>query len=616
MTVNVWAQVGAVTGFLPMSALTGAAGQLLGMDATASFAEWKAATFLANQLATPVGTAAAPSHTFTGDLNTGMYQDGADIIGFSAGGTRRLQLSALTALFAVPVQLSTKLLEEDFSADIVAGATTDLATATGNVVNITNAAGATNIASLGGATIPAGTCIETKVVITGGSVTFVYDANQINLPSAANLVAQTGDKMRWRKTNDAAAWWELYSFQRGLSSSGITNLGDLIAGTLSGGTIVPGIHPVSGGDGQILATQAASPTNDGLIWIPADGMPELLTNPDNLLDQINEGALYTVTGGGANVPLMDGVIGEAAVAPGVFKVRRIPNPDRPNEFCMEVTCTTIDAAIGATDNYGIFMPIEGYDTADLAIGTASAKSITLRIPIKFSKTGAYGIAVRNSATNRTYVTSVTQNVANTWETKTVTIPMDTAGVWLYTSGVGLYLSFCLSAGANFQTAAGAWSAGNFRTIATQATFMDNIANIGFIGRVRLIPGTVALPLRAQDYARDLRKNQRQYYKTWAQGTAVGTVTQVGALRNSSGADTIFNLWLGFPVTMRAVPAGLIYSPATGTVGRCRNDGAGADVVDLWNAAFIGMTSAVNAQPAFAVANQPGSAHGAFNSRLT
>lgn len=39
------------------------------------------------QVIAPAGSAAAPSYTFQGDADTGMYRDGADAIGFSIGGT-------------------------------------------------------------------------------------------------------------------------------------------------------------------------------------------------------------------------------------------------------------------------------------------------------------------------------------------------------------------------------------------------------------------------------------------------------------------------------------------------------------------------------------------------
>lgn len=41
-----------------------------------------------------LGSAGAPSYSFTGDTNTGMWSPGADIIGFSTGGTERVRISA------------------------------------------------------------------------------------------------------------------------------------------------------------------------------------------------------------------------------------------------------------------------------------------------------------------------------------------------------------------------------------------------------------------------------------------------------------------------------------------------------------------------------------------
>lgn len=42
----------------------------------------------------PLGTAALPSYTFTGDTNTGFYSPGADQVGISTGGTARLTVAA------------------------------------------------------------------------------------------------------------------------------------------------------------------------------------------------------------------------------------------------------------------------------------------------------------------------------------------------------------------------------------------------------------------------------------------------------------------------------------------------------------------------------------------
>ncbi len=61
---------------------------------------------------TAVGTAAAPAYSFASDTNTGMYQNGADIIGFATNGTLRLSVSnsavtSTVALSAPSLTLST-----------------------------------------------------------------------------------------------------------------------------------------------------------------------------------------------------------------------------------------------------------------------------------------------------------------------------------------------------------------------------------------------------------------------------------------------------------------------------------------------------------------------------
>ncbi len=47
------------------------------------------------------GSASAPTYSFSGDPNTGMYWDSADIIGFSAGGTQRLSVSGTDIIGSV-----------------------------------------------------------------------------------------------------------------------------------------------------------------------------------------------------------------------------------------------------------------------------------------------------------------------------------------------------------------------------------------------------------------------------------------------------------------------------------------------------------------------------------
>lgn len=49
------------------------------------------------------GTAAAPSHTFSGDTNTGMFSDVADTLKFTAGGTERASISTTAVTSTLPI---------------------------------------------------------------------------------------------------------------------------------------------------------------------------------------------------------------------------------------------------------------------------------------------------------------------------------------------------------------------------------------------------------------------------------------------------------------------------------------------------------------------------------
>ncbi len=231
MSVNIWAQVGATTYTLVMESLYGTANQLLGMNAGATALQYKDVTFdnTNGQLAVPVGAAATPSITFTGDLNTGLYWTGADSLGVSAGGTVRAIFSTSALTLSSNLVMSSKLIQEDQSANIGAAATTDLGGATGNYVYITNAAGDNVITSLGGASLPAGTLVETKFVVTGGSISITHNATSLNLLNGDNITnISNGTVMRWRKTNDAAAYWEQVSSTAGLIISDAQNAADLV----------------------------------------------------------------------------------------------------------------------------------------------------------------------------------------------------------------------------------------------------------------------------------------------------------------------------------------------------------------------------------------------------
>lgn len=304
----------------------------------------------------------------------------------------------------------------------------------------------------------------------------------------------------------------------------------------------------------------------------------LATNPNFLFDQINEGALYTITGGGADVQTLDGWSGSAPVAPGVFKVRRVTDPDNAAMKAMEITCTTIDAAIAAADAYYLHTAIEGQDAAALQAGTATAQGINVQIAFKSSVTGVYGVSVSNSATNRSYVGifTVTDALEHTYN---VALTLDTGGTWLYDTGVGIRARICLAAGSNFQAVAGSWAAANNLTTSAQTNFMSNVANIAYLKRFQITPSLAVVPFSPPDWVRELAKVQRQYAKTFNPGVAVAqnSGSTLGAFCIShpiAAAVTSAATWR-YAQPMRIIPAITSYNPSAGNA-LFRNVTGGAD----------------------------------------
>lgn len=94
-------------------------------------------------------------------------------------------------------------------ADITAAATTDLGTATGNTVDVTHTSGTVATTSLGGASLQAGTEIETRYVISGGTLTLTHHATNLYLAGGADITLANGDVIRWRKMHSSNAEWKM-----------------------------------------------------------------------------------------------------------------------------------------------------------------------------------------------------------------------------------------------------------------------------------------------------------------------------------------------------------------------------------------------------------------------
>jgi len=418
---------------------------------------------------------------------------------------------------------------------------------------------------------PSGIVTTTTIGTGADSATVMYSAT-----GRSNVPFRLID--RQYSTQPTAGTWaaaptqnELWPFDYSVTEvEAALAKGDILVATAAG----VWVRKAVGSNGQIVV--ADSGQTDGLIWTDYSRQP-LNTNPNWLIDQINVGALYT-SSSGANVLGPDGWSLRADGA-GVFKVRTLADPDNAALKVLEITCTTADASIAATDKYHIFTSIEGYDVASLKAGTASASQITLMFESDFSVTGTYGIAIQNSAANRRYIGTFTQAVSNAREQQKVTLTLDTSGTWLYTNGAGLTVHLTLAAGTNFQDTASAWAAGAHLTTSAQANFMSSTSNIGYLGRFHVIPGGVALAYANHDFVAELAKARRSYQKTFLAGTvpAQNAGDNTGEFVFTSGVAGAGNVrgYYQFNGLMRAAPTLTLYNPAAANA-QVRDNTASAD----------------------------------------
>jgi hypothetical protein len=231
----------------------------------------------------------------------------------------------------------------------------------------------------------------------------------------------------------------------------------------------------------------------------------------------------------------------------------------PAGFANYFGVTSLSAyTVTAGNSYTINQKIEGFNFADMAWGTASAKSITLSFWVYSSLgPGTFGGALRNSADTRSYPFTYAINAQNTWEYKTVTIAGDTSGTWVgATNGVGLRLFIGLGVGPTYSGTAGAWASAEYLS-ATGATSVVGTSGATFyITGVQLERGSTASSFEYRPYGTELALCQRYYVQTNNAPSSGQFMDVVG--RFSGTTQAIYTIYL--PVTMRAQPA-VSVSPA-------------------------------------------------------
>jgi hypothetical protein len=199
-----------------------------------------------------------------------------------------------------------------------------------------------------------------------------------------------------------------------------------------------------------------------------------IVNPAMQISQERGTAHVDVTSGG--VYTVDQWSASLSATPGgTLRVQQIATATPSGSpFRLRHTVQVVDTSIAAGDQYGTVHNIEGVMFADARFGTASARQLLLRMGVRSSIAGTFGVRLTNTGAGRSYVTTITiaAGEVNTDVVRTFVIPGDTTGTWLTDTGLGIQLRVSLAAGTTFHTAtANSWQAGNVVTTSAQTNFM-------------------------------------------------------------------------------------------------------------------------------------------------
>ena len=270
------------------------------------------------------------------------------------------------------------------------------------------------------------------------------------------------------------------------------------------------------------------------------GFKNRIINGSMVIDQRNAGASVTPTNGSYG---LDRWSFNATTASKFTAQQNAGAVTPPAGFANYLGVTSSSAySVLSSDIFSIFQPIEGFNVADLAWGTASAATVTLSFRVYSSLTGTFGGALRNSAANRAYPFTYSIPTANTWTTISVTIAGDTSGTWLTTNGVGITLSFGLGGGSTYSGTAGAWSgAGNYITATGATSVVGTNGATFYITGVQLEKGSTATSFDYRPYGTELALCQRYY-----------EVIEYIYLMFPWGSGTqVIRSWVNYKVTKRA-----------------------------------------------------------------
>jgi hypothetical protein len=251
-------------------------------------------------------------------------------------------------------------------------------------------------------------------------------------------------------------------------------------------------------------------------------------------------------------------------------------------YAYRVTVATQDATTNAGDFGAVFMKI----AADEMISFLH-REFTISFWVRSSVTGTYAFACSNHGGNQQYIKTFTIDSANTWERKSITVPVQSSGTgtWNYTTGTGLACRWVLTSGTDFHGTDDAWQTPADFTTASQTNLFETLNATFDITGIQMDLGPTALPLRYVSFDETMRRCLRYYQKSYDYDVALAAVTEVGAERFKAHT-TAHNGSVRFLIPMRDNPTIVAYETSAGATGNWRDTTAGANRV--FSTSSIGM----------------------------
>ena len=225
-------------------------------------------------------------------------------------------------------------------------------------------------------------------------------------------------------------------------------------------------------------------------------------------------------------------------------------------FSLKHQTKTVESALATNEIQRIIQYIEAQDCQRLGYGTSSPKRATVSFYVKSSIAGTFSFVIYQDDGADIIGSTYTINSADTWERKTITFPGNTLATIANDNGIGLYMQWTVFAGSDYTGGDNTtWKSYATNLLAhghSQNGHATTDESTFQLAGCQFELGDVATPFEHIDYADNLAKCQRYFYK-YISNDIYGPLGANGMqINTNSTAGTMFQGQ--HPVMMRTAPS--------------------------------------------------------------